>query len=307
MAQGADPPCYQPPDPARLTPAQAQATAALLAAIADGSGGEVLLEGLPGAGKTEIYLEAIAATLARGRSALVLLPEIALGAQWLDRFTARFGAEPLLWHSGLTALQRRRAWKLAAAGRGPVVVGARSALFLPMPELGLVIDEERGHELQAGGRRHLRRPRRRPPARRPAGRPARPAPPPVARDGPRRRPSRTSGLSRQSEPATGVDRCDKRRAFSPVMRRFSPCPRQAAAMAPLLNHRGTPRRPRAPAAASLPLLPAVRRSPLRSAHLPPLPLRRTSRPHWLQPSAGCTLRPIEARQEERGLFRMPAL
>jgi primosomal protein N' (replication factor Y) len=144
VAQGLpDPPCYQPPDPARLTPAQAQATAALLAAIADGSGGEVLLEGLPGAGKTEIYLEAIAATLARGRSALVLLPEIALGAQWLDRFTSRFGAEPLLWHSGLTALQRRRAWKLAAAGRAPVVVGARSALFLPMPELGLVvIDEE---------------------------------------------------------------------------------------------------------------------------------------------------------------------
>ena len=138
-----DPPRFRAPDPARLSPAQAEAAAGLLAALADGSGSEVLLEGLPGAGKTEIYLEAIAAALAQGQTTLVLLPEIALGAQWLERFTARFGAAPLLWHSGLTAVQRRRAWKQAASGRAPVVVGARSALFLPLPELGLiVIDEE---------------------------------------------------------------------------------------------------------------------------------------------------------------------
>ncbi len=138
-----DPPLYRAPDPSRLNPDQARAATALLTALAEAPGDEVLLEGLPGAGKTEIYLEAIAATLARGRTTLVLLPEIALGAQWLDRFTARFGAAPLLWHSGLTSVQRRRAWKQAAAGRAPVVVGARSALFLPLPELGLVvIDEE---------------------------------------------------------------------------------------------------------------------------------------------------------------------
>lgn len=139
----AEPPTFKAPDPARLSPAQALAAKALLEALATEPPGEILLEGLPGAGKTEIYIEAIAATLAKGRAALVLLPEIALGAQWLKRFESRFRAPPAVWHSGLTGAQRRRTWKLAAAGRLPVVVGARSALFLPLPELGLiVIDEE---------------------------------------------------------------------------------------------------------------------------------------------------------------------
>lgn len=134
---------YAAPDAGRLSPAQTHAAKALVTALANDPGGEVLLEGQPGAGKTEIYIEAIAATLAQGRSVLVLLPEIALSAQWLKRFSARFGAPPAVWHSGLTATQRRRTWRLAAAGRLPVVVGARSALFLPLPELGLiVIDEE---------------------------------------------------------------------------------------------------------------------------------------------------------------------
>ncbi len=137
------PPSYAIPDAARLTNAQIDAAGKLIRALDESPAAEILLEGLPGAGKTEIYIEAIAATLARGRSVLVLLPEIALSAQWLQRFTSRFAAEPAVWHSGLTAVRRRRTWKLAAAGRLPVVVGARSALFLPLPKLGLiVIDEE---------------------------------------------------------------------------------------------------------------------------------------------------------------------
>jgi primosomal protein N' (replication factor Y) len=133
---------YATPDAARLTPSQGEAASALAAAIARAPKAEVLLEGMPGAGKTEIYIEAIAATLRAGQSVLVLLPEIALSAQWLKRFAARFGAAPAAWHSGLTGAQRRRTWKLAAAGRLPVVVGARSALFLPLPDLGLIVMDE---------------------------------------------------------------------------------------------------------------------------------------------------------------------
>jgi primosomal protein N' (replication factor Y) len=139
----AAPVAYITPDAGRLTPDQTIAADALVRALAEAPTDEILLEGRPGAGKTEIYIEAIAATLARGRSVLVLLPEIALSAQWLKRFADRFGTAPAVWHSGLTSAQRRRTWKLAAAGRLPVVVGARSALFLPLPDLGLiVIDEE---------------------------------------------------------------------------------------------------------------------------------------------------------------------
>ena len=102
-----------------------------------------LLDGVPGAGKTEVYFEAIAAALASGRQVLVLLPEIALTAQWLKRFEDRFGALPASWHSGLTSLERRETWRAIAEGRVGVVVGARSALFLPFANLGLiVVDEE---------------------------------------------------------------------------------------------------------------------------------------------------------------------
>ena len=98
---------------------------------------------MPGAGKTEVYFEAIAAALASGRQVLVLLPEIALTAQWLKRFEDRFGAMPASWHSGLTSLERRETWRAIAEGRVGVVVGARSALFLPFANLGLiVVDEE---------------------------------------------------------------------------------------------------------------------------------------------------------------------
>ena len=102
-----------------------------------------LLDGVPGAGKTEVYFEAIAAALAAGRQVLVLLPEIALTAQWLKRFEDRFGCSPAAWHSGLTSLERRETWRAIAEGRIGVVVGARSALFLPFADLGLiVVDEE---------------------------------------------------------------------------------------------------------------------------------------------------------------------
>src|SRR3546814_11399574 len=86
---------------------------------------------------------AIAEALAAGRQALVLLPEIALSAQWLERFERRFGVAPALWHSDLTSAQRRATWRAVAHGHAPVVVGARSALFLPYPDLGvIVVDEE---------------------------------------------------------------------------------------------------------------------------------------------------------------------
>jgi primosomal protein N' (replication factor Y) len=90
-----------------------------------------------------VYLDAIAECLRQGRQALVLLPEIALSAQWLERFRRRFGVDPALWHSELSSRTRRETWRAVAEGTAPAVVGARSALFLPFPELGLiVVDEE---------------------------------------------------------------------------------------------------------------------------------------------------------------------
>ncbi len=125
-----------------LSPAQSDAAAHFREAVAGGFTVNVL-DGVPGSGKTEVYFEAIAEALGRGRQVLVLLPEIALGAQWLSRFQDRFGAEPAQWHSDLTHGQRRRTWRNVAEGREAVVVGARSALFLPFPDLGLiVVDEE---------------------------------------------------------------------------------------------------------------------------------------------------------------------
>ncbi len=101
-----------------------------------------VLDGVTGSGKTETYFAAIAAALDAGRQVLVLLPEIALGAQWLDRFRRRFGTEPAQWHSDLSPAARRDTWRAVASGRDRLVVGARSALFLPFPELGLIIVDE---------------------------------------------------------------------------------------------------------------------------------------------------------------------
>jgi primosomal protein N' (replication factor Y) (superfamily II helicase) len=141
-----DRPSWRRPDPDRggveLTPRQ-RAAADKLCRLVEGGTGVALLDGVPGAGKTEVYFEAVAAALRAGRRVLVLLPEIALSAQWLARFERRFGTPPALWHSALTSAQRRRTWRLIAEGAVDVVVGARSALFLPLRELGLiVVDEE---------------------------------------------------------------------------------------------------------------------------------------------------------------------
>jgi primosomal protein N' (replication factor Y) len=126
-----------------LSPEQAIAAAALIEKVLAHAFSATLLDGVPGAGKTEVYFEAIAAALASRRQVLVLLPEIALTAQWLKRFDERFGAPPAAWHSGLTSLERRETWRAIAEGRVHVVVGARSALFLPFANLGLiVVDEE---------------------------------------------------------------------------------------------------------------------------------------------------------------------
>lgn len=125
-----------------LSPAQAAAAAILREAVGAGYS-TTLLKGVTGSGKTEVYLEAVAACLAAGRQALVLLPEIALSSQFLDRVEDRFGARPAEWHSGVTQAARRRTWTAVAEGSAGLTVGARSSLFLPFRALGLiVVDEE---------------------------------------------------------------------------------------------------------------------------------------------------------------------
>jgi primosomal protein N' (replication factor Y) (superfamily II helicase) len=126
-----------------LSPAQEAAAVELRVKVTKGGFGVTLLDGVTGSGKTEVYFAAIAAALERGKQALVLLPEIALSAQLVKRFADRFGGDPALWHSDLGSAARRATWRFAAEGKARVVVGARSALFLPLPELGLiVVDEE---------------------------------------------------------------------------------------------------------------------------------------------------------------------
>jgi primosomal protein N' (replication factor Y) len=126
-----------------LTEDQAQAAGQLAEAVQSGKYGTTLLRGVTGSGKTEVYLEAVASCIRAGRQALVLLPEIALTAEFLVRIEARFGAKPAEWHSGVTMTERRRIWKMIGQGGAQVVVGARSALFLPYQNLGLiVVDEE---------------------------------------------------------------------------------------------------------------------------------------------------------------------
>ncbi len=118
----------------------------LIERVEAGGFGATLLDGVTGSGKTETYFAAIAAALAAGRQVLVLLPEIALGAQWLQRFRERFGVPPAQWHSEIGQTARRDTWRAVAAGQAGVVVGARSALFLPFAALGLIIvDEEHDH------------------------------------------------------------------------------------------------------------------------------------------------------------------
>jgi primosomal protein N' (replication factor Y) (superfamily II helicase) len=130
------------PEPAQLTPAQSAAVERIVAAL-DAGGGHVLLHGPTGSGKTEVYLQACAAALARGKGAIVLVPEIALTPQTVGRFAARFGDGVAVLHSALTEAERRDERERIASGEARVVVGARSAIFAPLDGLGLVvIDEE---------------------------------------------------------------------------------------------------------------------------------------------------------------------
>ncbi len=125
-----------------LTGDQSAAAAVLTRAVAQRRYETTLLKGVTGSGKTEVYLEAVAACLRAGRQALVLLPEIALTAEFLTRVEARFGARPAEWHSGVTMTERRRVWRMVGQGAAQLVVGARSALFLPFRDLGLIIVDE---------------------------------------------------------------------------------------------------------------------------------------------------------------------
>jgi primosomal protein N' (replication factor Y) len=150
--EGALEPVELPPEPVARTPdpghavpdfgaAQAAAGAALRCAV-DGGFSVTLLDGVTGSGKTEVYFEAVAEAVARRRQSLILMPEIALTGQFLDRFAARFGVRPAEWHSDLNPRKRARTWHAVAAGEVSVIAGARSALFLPYADLGLVIVDE---------------------------------------------------------------------------------------------------------------------------------------------------------------------
>ncbi len=130
-------------DKPQLRDEQDTAASVLVTRVAEDRFSTTLLDGVTGSGKTEVYLEAIAASLAQNRQILVLLPEIALTTTFLERFEERFGAQPASWHSGLAPKMRERVWRQVATGQVRIVVGARSALFLPFRELGLiVVDEE---------------------------------------------------------------------------------------------------------------------------------------------------------------------
>lgn len=138
---------FRPLDPDQagkaLTADQTAAAGQITQAVGTQTYGTTLLRGVTGSGKTEVYLEAVAKCLAQGRQALVLLPEIALTAEFLKRVEARFGALPAEWHSGATMTERRRIWRMVGSGGAQLVIGARSALFLPFQNLGLiVVDEE---------------------------------------------------------------------------------------------------------------------------------------------------------------------
>ncbi len=135
------------PDPGhhvpQLSDSQRQAAETLARKVEDAAFSVTLLDGVTGSGKTEVFCEAIATCLRKGRQALVLLPEIAMTAALIGRFEARFGARPVEWHSELSDRQRRLNWHAIATGEARFVLGARSALFLPYPDLGLiVVDEE---------------------------------------------------------------------------------------------------------------------------------------------------------------------
>ena len=153
----------QAPDPDFAKPdfalGQLAAADALRTTIDQGGYSVTLLDGVTGSGKTEVYFEAVAENIRRGHQTLILMPEIALTAQFLDRFSARFGVQPAEWHSQLSPRTRQRTWVAVAQNDVPVVVGARSALFLPYADLGLIIvDEEHdpAYKQEDGAHYHAR-------------------------------------------------------------------------------------------------------------------------------------------------------
>lgn len=141
---------YPRPDPDHdhpdLSEAQREVADRFVGSVRAHAFAPFLLDGVTGSGKTEVYCEAIAETLRQDRQVLVLLPEIALTETFLKRFEARFGVAPVKWHSSLKQSERRRAWRAIAFGDAKVVVGARSALFMPFPRLGLIVVDE-AHEV----------------------------------------------------------------------------------------------------------------------------------------------------------------
>ena len=156
-------PVAQPPDPDFRKPdfvlTQLAAADALRTTVAQGGYTVTLLDGVTGSGKTAVYFEGVAENIRRKRQSLILMPEIALTAQFLDRFVERFGTRPAEWHSQLTPRTRARTWAAVAANEVPVVVGARSALFLPYADLGLiVVDEEHdpAYKQEDGAHYHAR-------------------------------------------------------------------------------------------------------------------------------------------------------
>jgi primosomal protein N' (replication factor Y) len=155
VAREPDPDHHQPD----FTTAQDAAAKALRETVQTGGFSATLVDGVTGSGKTEVYYEAVAENLRKGRQTLILMPEIALTAQALDRFAARFGVPPAEWHSQLSPRKRARTWAAVAEGEVKVVVGARSALFLPYADLGLIIvDEEHdpAYKQEDGAHYHAR-------------------------------------------------------------------------------------------------------------------------------------------------------
>ncbi len=134
------------PDPQfsvpKLSQEQQEASDKLCQDVKDRKFSVTLLQGITGSGKTEVYMEAIARCIEQNQQVLVLLPEIALSTQWTDRFAKRFGVQPALWHSDIGSKRRRLTWQAVAEDNVSVVVGARSALFLPFTNLGLIIIDE---------------------------------------------------------------------------------------------------------------------------------------------------------------------
>lgn len=138
-------PCRYP-DAARtgatLSGAQKSAADHLVKSVEAQKFSASLLDGVTGSGKTEVYFEAVAQAIKQDKQVLILLPEIALSNAFLDRFKSRFGCAPALWHSSLSQGARKRTWRGVANNESKVVVGARSALFLPFADLGLIIVDE---------------------------------------------------------------------------------------------------------------------------------------------------------------------